>query len=135
MKKPSSVSKLGGRYIKGYGKRYKIFENGEIHSLERYQKGVYGNKRRLMKLSSSIDTSGYRSVMLYKNGVQKRYRLHRLIYTAFVGNIPKGLQINHSDGDKLNNSLENMEIVTAKENVRHAWRIGLCHAYDRKKYA
>ncbi len=45
---------------------------------------------------------------------------HRVIYEAFNGPIPKGLQINHVDGDKANNVLSNLEIVTPRENIHHS---------------
>lgn len=64
---------------------------------------------------------GYHSIN-YKN---KTYLVHRLIWETFVGEIPKGLQINHIDGNKSNNRLSNLEVVTPAENIRHAYKMGL----------
>jgi hypothetical protein len=46
--------------------------------------------------------------------------VHRLVYESFRGPIPDGLEINHIDGNKKNNSLENLEAVTRKQNLHHA---------------
>ena len=55
----------------------------------------------------------------------KTFFIHRLVWETFVGIIPKGLQINHIDGNKSNNSLSNLELVTPAENIHHAYRMGL----------
>lgn len=51
--------------------------------------------------------------------------VHRIVYETFIGDIPKGLQINHLDGNKSNNHLSNLEVCTASENIKHAIRTGL----------
>jgi DNA-binding CsgD family transcriptional regulator len=51
--------------------------------------------------------------------------VHRLVVLAFVGRIPRGKQVNHIDGDKLNNDIQNLEIVTPEQNREHAKRTGL----------
>ena len=51
--------------------------------------------------------------------------VHRLVYETFVGKIPKGLEINHIDGNKRNNRLSNLELCTSRENSLHALRTGL----------
>ena len=65
--------------------------------------------------------NGYFSYIIkLPNGKRKRCTAHRLVATAYIPN-PLGLpQVNHIDGNKLNNSLENLEWCTAKENQRHA---------------
>lgn len=51
--------------------------------------------------------------------------VHRLVVESFLGEIPKGLVVNHIDGNKLNNRLSNLEVVTYSENMKHAYRLGL----------
>lgn len=71
------------------------------------------------------DKDGYKLVTakgLSKNG---QVRVHRLVAECFIGQIPEGMEINHIDGDKGNNNLSNLEIVTPKENSVHAVSIGL----------
>lgn len=55
----------------------------------------------------------------------KNVYVHRIVYETFVGVIPKGYDINHIDGNKLNNNVSNLEAVTRSENQKHAARIGL----------
>lgn len=57
-----------------------------------------------------------------------------LVARAFIGQ-PNGLQVNHKDGDKANNSLENLEYVTASENLKHAARTGLAFSGDKNMHA
>lgn len=76
--------------------------------------GIYG--RPIGK-----DTKGYRVI----NRNQKHWMAHRLIWEAVNGPIPDGLQINHKNGIKHDNRIENLELVTQSENAKHAYRIGL----------
>lgn len=72
-------------------------------------------------LKPQINTSGYWTIGLYKNGKRKLYRIHRLIGKAFIPNPYNKPEINHKDGNKLNNHIENLEWVTTSENTQHAW--------------
>ena len=65
------------------------------------------------------------------NKKPKHVRPHRLIYEAFYGRIPEGYQINHKDGNKRNNNLDNMELVTNSENTQHGYDNGLYHSKHR----
>ena len=56
---------------------------------------------------------------------QKTALVHRLVYKAWKGSIPEGLQINHIDGNKLNNHIDNLEAVTSAENSQHDYASGL----------
>jgi transposase len=68
---------------------------------------------------------GYKSLSIKLNGKTFTILLHRLIWEYFNGPIPEGLQINHIDGNKLNNLLENLELVTPSQNTQHAHDMGL----------
>lgn len=81
-----------------------------------------GRKEKCTQLSKH----GYIVVSLQINKEPKLIKLHRAMYESFVGDIPQGMQINHKDGNKLNNKISNLEVVTPEENVKHAWRTGLC---------
>lgn len=62
-------------------------------------------------------------VTLYNDEGRKKYMLvHRLVYMAHKGLIPKGLQVNHKDEDKENNCIENLELMTQKENCNYGTR-------------
>lgn len=72
------------------------------------------------KTNGTLNYSGYRSV-----GVNyKRKSLHRLVIEGFYGEIPDGLVVNHIDGNKSNNKLENLEVVTPSENSYHTYMTG-----------
>jgi len=66
---------------------------------------------------------GYRVLQLCKNGQHKNHRVHRLVMLAFAGESDLG--VNHKNGIKSDNRLENLEYATHKENVRHAFDTGL----------
>lgn len=66
------------------------------------------------------DKSGkYLRVTLSKNGEKNRESVHRLVYESFCGEIPEGMEVDHIDGNKLNNKVENLRCVTHKENVNN----------------
>lgn len=76
-------------------------------------------------IQGKITWDGYREVVL-SNGKQRRsVRVHRLVMEAFEGVCPNDVQVNHIDGNKLNNAYENLEYVTVTENNHHAYRTGL----------
>lgn len=106
---------------------YKINENGVVKSLSRYVNGKIGVKNllqeRTMKYSCTQD--GYAQVALSKNHKLCSFRVHVLVAKLFIGNKPNGHQVNHIDGNKLNNHYSNLEWVTPSENINHAISIGL----------
>jgi hypothetical protein len=61
----------------------------------------------------------------YLRGYFTRFYIHRLVACMFIGPIPYKYEINHRDGNKKNNSLQNLEVVTSSENHKHAARHGL----------
>lgn len=108
--------------IKGYENMYQISNIGQVKSLEHYvqQKNRWGQtisriqKSRLMKIY--INKNGYFRVVLYKNGIKKNYSVHRLVYEAFIGEIPDGMQVNHINEIKTDNRVVNLNLMTPKEN-------------------
>ena len=68
---------------------------------------------------------GYRCVSLCKEGGQRTATVHRIVTESFLGRRPGDKQVNHKDGDKTNNRLDNLEYVTPSENMLHAFSIGL----------
>lgn len=80
-------------------------------------KSIKFSKEKILK---PVPThNGYYIVGLSKNGNKKRFRVHRLVAQAFIGKISKGYCVNHINEVKTDNRLENLEIITFKENVNY----------------
>lgn len=88
----------------------------------RLQVSSYGRVRSLRVLSVPPTSTGYRAMKFAKE--RQRY-VHELVAAAFIGVRPVGYDVNHKDGNKLNNCPENLEYITRKANVHHAFRLGL----------
>lgn len=100
--------------VPGYNNRYLISNNGRIISLN------IGSE-----MAQYVQKNGYAAMKLYTHNVKRTFLVHRLVASAFVPN-PNGLsEVNHIDGDKLNNSAENLEWVTHSQNMRHSIEAGL----------
>lgn len=69
--------------------------------------------------------SGYLGVVVRRDGEQFACLTHRLVWTALQGLIPAGMDINHVNGNKRDNSPNNLEVGTRSENLYHAYKIGL----------
>jgi hypothetical protein len=115
--------------IKGYEGSYKISNYGRVKSLDRYinQRDQYGDiKPRFMKgkiLSTKRNNGADYINISLQDGIDKtpqNYYIHILVAEHFIPN-PKNLpQVNHKDGNKSNNKVDNLEWCTEKENVSHA---------------
>lgn len=118
--------------LKGYEGLYKISSLGKIKSLDRKRYcGHKGSKPQLRKgriLKQHYDYLGYKRVRLSKNSTTKTLTLHRLLAINFIENPYNKPNINHIDGNKSNNSLDNLEWCTQKENSQHAFKTGLSKA-------
>ena len=112
--------------IRGFEGLYAVSEGGALKSLERmkpYRDGERKHHERIM--SFRIIKGGYAQLDLCKNGIKRPYLVHRIVAETFVPN-PKNLpQVNHKDGNKLNNCADNLEWCTAKENMIHSVKAGL----------
>ena len=97
---------------------YQISNLGRVKSLSRFKKGKNGSlvpvKERILK--PRINQYGYYQVALFKNSIGKWYQMHRLVWEAFNGKIPEGLQVNHINEIKSDNRLSNLNLMTPKEN-------------------
>ena len=98
------------RNVKKLGESLK--EN--INYVDVTYKGI--NEKSLKQI---ISNCGYCRVQSSWNSKHKNYYVHRLIWEAFNGPIPKGMQINHKDENKLNNCLNNLEMVTPQYNLMY----------------
>ena len=118
--------------IPGFEGLYQASNQGRIRSLDREVRGKYGNiavkKGKILSLAKA--SNGYLVVTLWKDLKKTVKRVHRLVYEAFNGPIPEGMQINHISEDKTDNRLENLNLMTPKENNNwgtHKARVGKGH--------
>lgn len=87
---------------------YAVSDHGRIKVVQGERKGII--------LNPNIGNNGYKRVNFWNNGNRKQFLVHRLILLAFVGPCPKGMEVAHFDGDKLNNNLSNLRYTTRSEN-------------------
>lgn len=104
------------KQIEGGYEEYQVSNFGQIKSLK-------SKNEKILHLDK--DRYGYMNVKLCKNGTMKKFKVHRLVAMAFIEN-PNGFpEINHKDGNKENNFVENLEWVTKSQNIKHAFDTGL----------
>lgn len=123
-------------YVKGYETLYQINMNGQVRSLGRMHPRYGFWIARIKELRPAMGSHGYLSVGLSKNKKMVQCNIHRLLAEQFI---PKREDlncktiVNHKDGNKLNNNLDNLEWVTYSENLVHAYRTGLNPGYKNSK--
>lgn len=109
--------------IQGYNGIYQISNLGRVKSQRFWTGSRYVYKERL--LSPGVSKAGYLRVTLSKDKKSKNKNIHRLVAEAFISN-PRNLScINHIDGNKLNNNINNLEWCTQKHNMQEAFKTGL----------
>ena len=101
--------------IKGYEGLYEISNLGRIKRV---------NYKRMLK-NYTNKRNGYEYVGLCKGGIKKTLRVNVLVAEAFIEKLDGSNQVNHKDGVKTNNVVENLEWVTQSENMLHAYKSGL----------
>lgn len=113
--------------IPGYVGQYQVSNLGNVKSLERQVKDHLGITRTIKPciLKQRNSHKGYRVVSLTQNAKDKNFLVHRLVGMAFIENPENKPQINHIDGNKQNNCVENLEWCTNSENQKHAYKLGL----------
>jgi len=112
--------------IKGYEGIYEVSNLGRVKSLARKIRITNGFRyTNDVILRHKVSKSGYKQVSLSRNGFAKSDYVHRIVTKAFLGEIPKDMSVNHIDCNKLNNKVDNLEIVTYSENMKHAYKNGL----------
>jgi len=112
--------------IKDYKNLYMVSNNGSIKSLKR-------NTAHERILKPRKDRGGYLYVGLLKNGKTKYCKIHRLVAEAFIPNPENKYSVNHIDGNKTNNKVENLEWATRSEQMIHAYKLGLIKWTDESK--
>lgn len=114
------------RDIPGWEGLYQASTEGRIRSVDRL-KGDSGSGRAVKGriMAYTLNHKGYRTVHLSRGGTGKRVSVHRMVAATFIPNESRKEQVNHKNGIKTDNRVENLEWVTNLENMRHAVAHGL----------
>lgn len=101
------------KQVKGF-ENYLITLDGRVFSLY-----------TMKFIKSKITNAGYHQIQLFNKGVYKHFSVHRLVADAYISNTKNKEQVNHIDGNKLNNLMCNLEWMTRSENQQHCSDTGL----------
>ena len=113
--------------IKGYEGLYEISNFGRVKALKRKRncnRGYGIIKEHIMKQTSG-NSNYYRVPLTNEKHIKKYYLVHRLVAIAFIDNKENKPEVNHIDGNKLNNNVNNLEWCDRQYNVCHAYKLGL----------
>lgn len=105
----------------GYEGLYKVSNLGRIKRTRFINKNTNRHQERIKKIKFRKD--GYNEVALYKNGIGQHIQVHRIVAKAFIDNPNNYLVVNHKNGIKTDNRVENLEWVTVSENAKHSSRV------------
>lgn len=100
--------------VLGYEGLYEASDQGRIKSLN------YGGTGKTKVMKPTIDRFGYLRLGLTKDGKTKKFRVHRLVFSAFNGPIPEGFVVDHVNNARADNRLENLQLLTQRDNARKA---------------
>ena len=121
--------------VVGYEGEYQVSDTGIVKSVRRHIENGSANGMILMEreLKQFLTPNGYLQVSLMHNGKRKVKYVHKLVAEAFLNKPEDSLIVNHKDGNKTNNIVDNLEFVTYAENNQHAYDTGL-HNKGEKHY-
>ena len=106
--------------------KYKNIYIGDDYNIYKLQKnGVYH------KLCQWVDNTGYYQIAFRVDGKKKYIRVHRLLAETLISNPNSLSQVNHKDGNKLNNDIQNLEWISNSDNTKHAYESGLYNSNKR----
>jgi len=104
---------------------YEVSNMGRVRNIQRWVKSKGNGRKFLPVVIRRLQLNRYGYPVACLNGKAKVVlkAVHRMVVEAFIGPIPDGMQVNHKDGNKENNHLDNLEICTHSENQIHRHRV------------
>lgn len=115
--------------VTGYEGQYRVSNHGNVKSLKR-------GKEKLLTWHQSKLTKRHPEPMyhveFWADNKRKTFKVHRLVAQEFIPNDEGKPQVNHKDGNRRNNHVDNLEWVTGSENMKHAYRTGLTKPRNQK---
>lgn len=108
--------------VKGYETIYQVSDLGRVKRLTSLDSL---GRRKTTRIMAVHVHNGYVIIRLSKNSIRKTYSVHRLVAKVFIINLDGKGEVNHIDGNKINNNVCNLEWVTRSENQLHAYKTGL----------
>lgn len=123
------------KFITGFEGLYEVSNTGKIRACERYIHCKDGKtkhyKEKILKPSKGI--YGRNQYTLSKNGKKYNVRGYRVVAEMFLDNPQHLIEVNHKDGNNLNDSVENLEWITPLNNVNHAKQNNLFNTYHKRQ--
>jgi len=114
------------RDVAGYEGFYQVSNTGKVRSVEHYDR--FGRLYKQVELKPHASRNGYLMLHLKAGGKRKIALVHRLVACAFIPNPDNLSDVNHMDGNKANNNIDNLEWCTHSYNQCHAFANGLNHS-------
>ena len=94
---------------------------------------IYDKKHNYREICQWVDCLGYKQCNLYKDGKKYYKRIHRIVAQTYIKNPNNLPQVNHKDGNKINNNINNLEWVSNSENIKHSYK-NIRHWFRNKKF-
>lgn len=127
---------MNWKSVKNYEGYYEVSDTGLLRSVRRLitrsnGRSYYAPSVVLKTFISK--TANYQMVQLSKHNIPKKFMVHRLVAQAFLElDINSDMEVNHIDGNRYNNCVTNLEVITHQQNIDHSIRMGLKNDYGEK---